>query len=102
MQQLKHTYEIEKATAADKNDESVEALQEHFTQLKVQLSEALHHPKLQSVLAVTHTKLDELEGVYRHFHDTNVNIASAHPSTILKQHEAFERNIVGVFSLVGE
>lgn len=43
---MKHNYEIEKATCADKSDENLEKLTNEFNQIKKNLSEALHHPKL--------------------------------------------------------
>lgn len=101
LQLNKHNYEIEKANWADKNDERIEQLNAEFQELKTELSQALHHPKLDSCLEVCFKKLDELEGEYRSFHEGNVGIVKKHPEAITKQHKEFEVSVHSFFELVG-
>lgn len=102
VKQMNHNYEIEKAQTADRNDESIEKMNEEFMSLKLKLKQSLHHPRLQETIEECFTKLDEIEQEYRNFHEENQNIVKNHPQQILLYHQQFERAAAAQLELVGE
>ena len=57
----RHHYELEKAKAADHNDENLDNLNKELDDLKKELSRAVHHPMLNEILKKNFEKIDEIE-----------------------------------------
>ncbi|CAD8079070.1 unnamed protein product [Paramecium primaurelia] len=100
MQLLMHNYEIQKAQAADKNDEVLEELTKKLKEDKQQLSQALHHPRLEECLALCYKDLDLFGEEYERFHQDNMAIANQHPNIIRNKHQIFEKSVLNIFELV--
>ncbi|CAK83011.1 unnamed protein product (macronuclear) [Paramecium tetraurelia] len=100
MQLLIHNYEIQKAQAADKNDEVLEELTKKLKENKQKLTEALHHPRLEECLAQCYKDLDLFGEEYERFHQDNLAIANQHPNIIRNKHQMFEKSALSIFELV--
>jgi len=95
-------YELEKAKLADDNDEKLEHLNEELTAKKKNIREAVHHPKLEEFLQEGFSKLDEVEGEYRQFHERNMDTVQKHPFAIIEFFSGLEKELASKFQLVDE
>lgn len=64
------------------------------------MKQALHHPKLNEVLATCFSQIDNIEKEYRDFHDRNLALSKDHPSIIDTLYLAFERILAEAFELL--
>jgi len=92
-------YELKKANLADENDDALFKQNEEFEAIKVEMKQALHHPKLNEVLEKCFAKIDEIEKEYRDFHDKNISLSKEHPSFIDALYLSFEKAISEIFEL---
>ena len=61
-------YELEKAKLADNNDDKLEALNQQFETLELEIQRAVHHPMLEQCLQKVFDQINALKQEYRSFH----------------------------------
>lgn len=93
-------YDLKKAKLADQNDDALYKHNEEFENIKIEMKQALHHPKLNEVLETCFAKIDDIEKEYRDFHDQNIALSKEHPSFINTLYLEFEKIAAGLFELL--